>query len=109
WRVGGDLFFASVGQLRMSLTKSLAETQTQVKHILLDFSSVDFIDVTACDELLAFIKELQSQGITIAFARVQDTVREDMQLGGVDAVVGPANFHQRITSVVNAWQAASQT
>jgi len=109
WRVGGDLFFASVGQLRMSLTKSLAETQTQVKHILLDFSSVDFIDVTACDELLAFIKELQSQGITIAFARVQDTVREDMQLGGVDAVVGPANFHQRITSGVNAWQAASQT
>jgi high affinity sulfate transporter 1 len=110
WRVGGDLFFASVGQLRMSLTKSLAETQTQVKHVLLDFSSVDFIDVTACDELLAFIKELQSQGVTIAFARVQDTVREDMQLSGIDAVVGAANFHERITCGVRAWQAsASQT
>jgi anti-anti-sigma factor len=110
WRVGGDLFFASIGQMRTSLTKSLAETRTQVKRILLDFSSVNFIDVTACDELLTFIKELQSQGVTIAFAHVQDTVRENMQLSGVDAVVGPANFHQRITSGVHAWQAfASQT
>jgi high affinity sulfate transporter 1 len=110
WRVGGDLFFASVGQLRMSLTKSLAETQTRVKHILFDFSSVDFIDVSACDELLAFIKELQSQNVRIAFARVQDTVREDMQLSGIDAAVGPANFHQRVTCGVHAWQAsASQT
>jgi high affinity sulfate transporter 1 len=110
WRVGGDLFFASIGQLRMSLTKSLAETQNQVKHILLDFSSVDFIDVSACDELLTFIKELQSQGVTIAFARVQDTVREDMQLSGIDAAVGAANFHQRITCGVHAWQAStSQT
>jgi len=110
WRVGGDLFFASVGQLRMSLTKSLAETQSQVKHVLFDFSSVDFIDVSACDELLTLIKELQSQGVTIAFARVQDTVREDMRLSGIDAVVGVANFYQRITCGVHAWQAsASQT
>jgi hypothetical protein len=51
-----------------------------------------------------FIKELQSQGVTIAFARVRDAVRENLQLGGVEAVVDSANFYERITDGVNAWQ-----
>jgi MFS superfamily sulfate permease-like transporter len=104
WRVGGDLFFASVGQMRVSLNNSLAEIRPQVKRVLLDFSSVNFIDVSACDELLTFIKELQGQGVTVAFARVRDAVRENLQLGGVEAVVDSANFYERITDDVNAWQ-----
>ena len=104
WRVGGDLFFASVGQMRMSLNNSLAEIRPQPKHLLLDFSSVNFIDVSACDELLTLIKELQSQGVTIAFARVRDDVRADMRLGGIEAVVDSASFYERITSGVRAWQ-----
>jgi MFS superfamily sulfate permease-like transporter len=104
WRVGGELFFASVGQMRVSLNNSLAEIRPQAKQVLLDFSSVDFIDVSACDELLTFIKELQSQGITIAFARVRDSVRENMKLGGIEAVVGSDNFHERITDGVDAWR-----
>ena len=27
-----------------------------------------------------------------------------MRLGGVEAVVGPANFHERVTDGVRAWQ-----
>jgi anti-anti-sigma factor len=103
WRVGGDLFFASVGQMRVSLN-TLSEIRPKVKHVLLDFSSVDFIDVSACDELLTLIKELQNQGVTIAFARVRDGVRENMQLGGIETVVDSANFHERITYGVHAWQ-----
>jgi sulfate permease, SulP family len=104
WRVGGDLFFASVGQMRVSLNKSLAEIRPPVKCVLFDFSSVSFIDVSACDELLAVIKELRSRGVAIAFARVRDDVRENMRLGGIEAVVDSANFYERITSGVHAWQ-----
>src|SRR5262249_41581282 len=81
WRVGDDLFFASIGQMERALKKSLAEIRPQVKHVLLDMSSVSMIDVSACDELITFIKGLQSRGVTIAFARVRDTVRQNMQLG----------------------------
>jgi SulP family sulfate permease len=102
--VGGDLFFASVGQMRVSLNNSLAEIRPQVKHVLLDFSSVNFIDVSACDELLTFIKELHNQGVTVAFARVRDAVRENMQLGGSEAVAHLANFYERITDGVHAWR-----
>src|SRR5262249_50300165 len=74
------------------------------KHVLLDAESVNVIDTTACDALLNLVQELQSQGISFAFARVRDEVRERMRLGGVEAAVGSTNFHERVTDGVRAWQ-----
>jgi high affinity sulfate transporter 1 len=103
WRIGGDLYFASIGRVNEALEASLA-ARPDVKRVLLDFSPVNFTDVTACDELLSLIKELRTRGITFAFARVRDAVRDDMRLAGIESIVGPANFHERITDGVRAWQ-----
>jgi len=35
---------------------------------------------------------------------VRDEVRERLRLGGVEAVVGSANFYERVTDGVRAWQ-----
>ena len=101
-RIGGNLFFASVGHVSEALKASLA-ARPDVKRVLLDFGPVNFIDITASDELLSLIKALRSRGITLAFARVRDVVRDDMRLAGIEAVVGPSNFHERITDGVRAW------
>jgi len=103
WRIGGDLFYASVGRMSEVLEASLA-ARPDVKRVLLDFGPVNFTDVTACDELLSLIKELRTRGITFAFARVRDAVRDDMRLAGIESIVGPTNFHERITDGVRAWQ-----
>jgi MFS superfamily sulfate permease-like transporter len=103
WRVGGDLFFASIGHVREALQASLA-ARPEVKRVLLDFGPVNFIDVTASDELSGLIKELKNQGIMVVFARVRDVVRDDMRLAGIEATVGPSNFYERITDGVRAWQ-----
>jgi len=104
WRVGGDLFFASISHLDEGLRAALAASRPPAKHVLLDADSVNFIDTSACDAVLNFIKGLQGQGITFAFARVRDEVRERMRLGGIEAAVGSANFHERVTDGVRAWQ-----
>src|SRR5262245_47861622 len=104
WRPGGDLFFASIGHLGGGLKAALAASRPPAKHVLLDAESVNVIDTTACDALLNLVQELQSQGISFAFARVRDEVRERMRLGGVEAAVGSANFHERVTDGVRAWQ-----
>jgi MFS superfamily sulfate permease-like transporter len=107
WRVDGDMFFASIGRLVAGIRGALAASRPPARHVLVDAESVDFIDTTACDELLRLAKALQGQGISLAFARVRDPVRENMRVGGLEAVVGPANFYERITDGVVAWQAAS--
>jgi MFS superfamily sulfate permease-like transporter len=104
WRPGGDLIFASIGHLGDRLKAELAASHPPAKRVLLDAESVNVFDVSACDALVHLIKELQSQGITFAFARVRDNIRERMRLGGVEAVVGSANFHDRVTDGVRAWQ-----
>src|SRR5262249_22689575 len=104
WRPGGELFFASISHLGDELKAVLAGSRPPAKHVLLDAESVSFIDVSACDALLNLIQELQSQDITFAFARVRDQVRERLRLGGVEDMVGSANFHERVTDGVHAWQ-----
>jgi len=84
-------------------------TKIEWRNVLLDFGPVNFIDVSACDELLRLIKELQSRGITFAFARVRDVVRDDMRLAGIETVVGVSNFHERITDGVRASQLYCQS
>jgi high affinity sulfate transporter 1 len=104
WRAGGDLFFASIGHFEERLKAELEATHPPARHVLLDAGSVNFIDTTACDTLLSLIKELQSRRITVAFTRVRDSVREQMRSAGIEAVVGSANFHERVTDGVRAWE-----
>jgi high affinity sulfate transporter 1 len=104
WRIGGELFFASIGHLDAGLKAAVASSRPPAKHVLLDADSVDFIDTSACDALLNSIKELQNQGITVAFARVRDEVRDRLRLAGIEALVGSASFYERVTDGVNAWQ-----
>jgi MFS superfamily sulfate permease-like transporter len=104
WRASGDLFFASIGHVGEGVKAALAANRPPAKHVLVDAGSVNLIDTSACDALLNAIKELQGQGITFALARVRDEVRERMRLGGVEAVVGPTNFYERVTDGVRAWQ-----
>jgi sulfate permease, SulP family len=104
WRIGGDLFFASIGRLDAELKAALAAARPPAKHVLLDADSVNFIDSSACDTALNSIKELQSQGITFAIARVRDEVRERLRLAGIEAALGSTNFYERVTDGVRAWQ-----
>jgi len=108
WRVGGDLFFASIGHLDDGLKAALAASRPPANHVLLDADSVNFADTTGCDALLSAIKELQSRGITFAFARVRDEVRERLRLAGVEAAIGPAHFYERVTDGVRAWRGQEQ-
>ena len=103
WRMGGDLFFASIGYMSASLRASLA-ARPDVKRVLLDCAAVNFMDVSAGDELLGLIKELKKMGISVAFVRVRDAVRDDMKRAGIEAIVGPGNFYERTTDGVRAWQ-----
>jgi MFS superfamily sulfate permease-like transporter len=103
WRMGGTLFFASIGHLNEGLKAALA-ARPDVKRVLLDFSLVNAIDVSAGDALLSLIRELKDRGISVAFARVLDAVRCDMRRAGIEAVVGRSSFHERITDGVRAWQ-----
>jgi high affinity sulfate transporter 1 len=103
-RSDGALFFANAGHFGQWLKATLAANREPVRHVLLDADAVSFIDSSASDALLTVIKELEGQGITIAFARVRDPVRDRMRAWGIEAVVGSHRFYDRVTDGVRAWE-----
>ena len=105
WRPGGDLFFASIGHFQDGLKSALITHPA--KRVLVDFESVNLIDTSACDVMLTGIKEMQNQGVTVAFARVRDEVRERMRLTGIETMVGANNFYERVTDGVRAYRTAT--
>jgi high affinity sulfate transporter 1 len=105
WRIGGDLFFASVGRFDDNLKAAMTASPTPVTQVLLDASAVTYVDTSACDALRTLVGELHRHGVAVALAHVQDPVRERLRLGGVEAVVGAANFYERVTDGLRAWEA----
>ena len=103
-RPGGDIFFASASHLHEWFKAALASSHPPAKHVLVDVGSVNFIDTTGCDAVLNTIKELQSQKVTVALARVRDQIREKMRIAGIETAVGSTNFYERVTDGVRAWQ-----
>lgn len=106
WRPGGDLFFASIGHVEQGVKAALAASRSPVRRVLIDAGSVNLIDTTGVDALLNIVTELHSRGVTVAFARVRDEVRERMRLAGIEGAVGAENFYERVTDGVRAWQRA---
>ena len=104
WRLGGDLFFASVGHFEDGLKAALAASYPPARHVLLDAELVNFIDSSASDALLALVQNLQREGVSVAFARVRDSVHERIRAAGIEAAIGPSSFHDRITDGVRVWQ-----
>jgi MFS superfamily sulfate permease-like transporter len=107
WRVGGDMFFASAGRVVVGIKVALVASRPPAKYVLIDAESMNFMDTSACDELLRLAQWLYGLGITLGFARVRDEVREVMRLGGLESLVGAGNFYERITDGVDHWQRTS--
>jgi MFS superfamily sulfate permease-like transporter len=107
WRAGGDLFFASVNHFVDGLRTALTASHPPIERVLVDAGSVNLIDTSACDTLLNFVRQVQSERISFAFARVRDDVRDRMRLGGIEAAVGSASFYERVTDGVREWQQQS--
>jgi MFS superfamily sulfate permease-like transporter len=100
---GGDLFFASVGRLDRELRAAVSQASPPVRAVLLDGSSITFVDTSASDSLLRLISDLADKGISVAFARVRDPVRATLQKAGVVDAVGAGAFHDRLTGGVEAF------
>jgi MFS superfamily sulfate permease-like transporter len=108
WNPGGALFFASAAQFEAELKAAVAQSRPPAREVLIDGSSITFVDSSACEVLLRLIKELHDDGVAVAFARVRDPIRAALARAGVVEAVGAGAYYDRLTDGVRAFQAASK-
>jgi high affinity sulfate transporter 1 len=100
---GGSLFFASIDQFVREARAALAQSQPPARQVLIDGSSITFVDSSATDGLLTLIQQLKKQGVAVAFARVRDPIREKLKQAGIVDAVGADAFYDRLTDGVRAF------
>jgi high affinity sulfate transporter 1 len=79
---GAELFFANVGSFRDSV---LAEVDARhPRAIVIDAEAITDIDTTAADEVVNLDNDLESQGVALVFARLQEPARQALEAAGLD-------------------------
>jgi MFS superfamily sulfate permease-like transporter len=97
WNPGGALFFANADRFESDLKAAIAQNPTPVRQVLIDASSVTFIDTSAREVVARLIAELRRERISMSFARVRDPVLVMLERGGIVDSIGRSAFYERLT------------
>lgn len=103
YRFGAALYFANSNHFADELKRHIAASQQPVDSVLVDAETINLIDTTSTDMLLKLQGDLDKQGIALGFARLRYSVRDKMQLAGVEDAIGAIHFHETISDGVEAF------
>jgi len=88
FEISGPFFFAAARRYE----ETLKDISHNSKVVIIRMRHVPFIDGTGLQNLKATIKDLKSRRIQIILSGVQPEVFEELEKGGVPALIGPANI-----------------
>jgi len=108
FRFDSSLFFASANHFGEDLQARLAAAVEPVRQVLIDAETINLLDTTAAEMLLELKTSLGPKGITLAFARVRDPIKDKMALAGVVDAVGADHFYDTLLEGVEAFGNTSQ-
>jgi SulP family sulfate permease len=85
FRIDMSIFFANATKIEEQIEKLVETKGKELEHIVINFSGVNYVDVSGCEELADFFEELRGQGIKIYSMYRKQQVRDIMgRSGGQD-------------------------
>ena len=103
FRFDSSLFFASANHFGEALQARLAAAAEPVRQVLIDAETINLMDTTGAEMLRELQTSLDKKGITLAFARLRDPVKDKMVLAGVVDAVGADHFYDTVLEGVEAF------
>jgi high affinity sulfate transporter 1 len=95
YRFGGPLFFANARTFRDQVQR-LAKADPPPKWIVIAAEPISDVDTTAADMLEDLDESLNARGISLAFAEMDDRVREKIDRYELTRTINPAHFFPTI-------------
>jgi SulP family sulfate permease len=88
--------YLNAEHIRRQIVDLIDRAPAQISIVVLDFSSVPAIDITAAMILRGLVLTLRSRGITVDIAEVRDEVVETLKLIDAEHDLGPVVAHRKI-------------
>lgn len=82
-RIDMSIFFANATKIVQQIEDLVAKKGNQLEHIVINFSGVNYVDVSGCDELNELFEELNHRGIKIYSMYRKKQVRDIMRKSGI--------------------------
>jgi high affinity sulfate transporter 1 len=102
-RWSAPLYFANANQFRDRVRSAVASSDLRPRWVLIAAEPITDVDVTASAMLVDLDDELASEGIVLAFAEVQSSVRDWMIRYGAFAEADRTRSYRSINEAVDAF------
>ncbi len=106
-RSAGAWYYFNAENIRRQILDLLSRASPGIKTVVIDFSLVPAIDVTAAGVLRGLARSLKARDIAVELAGLRDDVRENLTAVGSEMDLGPVPAHRSIENCVRQ-DAASQ-
>jgi sulfate permease, SulP family len=95
-RSASTWLYFNAEHIRRQIVDMLDGAPAGIRTVVLDFSSVPAIDITAAMVLRGLVRTLNARGITVAIAELRDEVVETLKIIDAEHDLGPVVAHQTI-------------
>jgi high affinity sulfate transporter 1 len=92
---GGWLYF-NAEHIRRSIMTMVEAATPGTNRVVIDFSIVPVVDITAAATLCALVRTLRARHIEIALAELHDDVAERLRTAGTEGDLGPIVAHRTV-------------
>ncbi len=108
YRFDAPLFFANVSVMTDQISELVEEAIPPIEWVLIDAESIHDIDTTALQGLEELLQDLSDAGVTVAFARLRQAVRQVLEAADLLEVIGEANIYLEVDDGVDAFSGRDQ-
>jgi len=107
-RVPGRLIYFNADNFRRAILDLVDESPQAISTVILDFSVVSAIDVTAGSSVRSLARTLRRRGVSIAIAGMRDELVQRLRAVGAEEELGPLEAHRTIEACLDALPAPTQ-
>jgi MFS superfamily sulfate permease-like transporter len=100
-RCAGAWLYFNADHIRRSIV-AMVDDSPATTMVVIDFSIVPAVDVTAAGALRALASSLQARGIAVALAELHDNVADILRAARIERELGPIAAHRTIESCLAA-------
>jgi SulP family sulfate permease len=104
YRFNHSMYYANAEQLSTQVLDLLKLGPEPLAWFCIDMVAVDDVDFSAAATLCELYSELKAQGARLVFAEANEHVRNELDLSGITALVGPEAFFERVDQVLDAYR-----
>jgi high affinity sulfate transporter 1 len=107
YRFDAPLFFANADHFARRVRAAIAERKDRIDWVVVAAEPVTDIDTTGAEVLDQLVRELKSQGVTLAFAELKGPVKDRLRSYQMYPTIGDGMFFPTLGTAVDGFLAAS--